>query len=103
VYARARKKCCEKRWEMDGETRGISGKDEERATCVSPTVFAAFLTFSRGCTFAPALIRKLLLYPPELRGRLNLRDAPRFYPALCRAEGIRRLAWTHRSMREVWE
>ena len=33
------------------------------------SVFAVILTFSRLYEFAAVVIRKLLLYPPELRGR----------------------------------
>ena len=38
-------------------------------------VFAVILTFSPTCRRRPIVIRKLLLYPPELRGHQDLRDA----------------------------
>ena len=65
---------------MDGKSRGNSGNGEEVMTCVSPAVFAVILTFSHPCVIASILFRKLLLYPPELRGRLDLRAVRRILP-----------------------
>src|SRR6266496_2096101 len=61
---------------MGGNARGISGKDGGTRSVRFATLFAVILTFLRTCSRRPTVIRKLLLYPPELRGHQDLRGSP---------------------------
>jgi hypothetical protein len=54
---------------MDGKTGGNPGKGKEGAKRGISAVFAVILNFSVRCARMAGELRKLLLYPPELRGR----------------------------------
>ena len=84
-------------WRVDGACDNVmsahlseGGRGNQRSGVLGPAADRCSGLGAPGVTRTPGTqFRKLLLYPPELRGRSDLRDVCRIVPRFCAELGLR--------------